>query len=253
MIALRVVAAVLALLWAVPLFGVIDLSLLVFENPWFMPVAPLEVSWGSLFTYFLAVPMAVVVVWPSGLWGALAVNAVAVVALLAGAGLSLHWPAAVLALVVAVASLPLLPLGRRALRQGRLAPPAVRAEAHWPLLALSVLGLALWAPYTAHAVAAFGVLEDDITNGVSHWPVQVAAGSALMLGALTAALLPEPRRLAVVAVALSAVSIGVSAAAKPRVPAATETEQWGVLCVLWGVLFALVAPLPGVAREKGAA
>lgn len=239
--ALRVVALLLAAFWSILGFGVIDLSLLFFPNPVFAAVMPLEVSWGAFVTFFLVVPLATTTVRPSAFWGAVGLGLIAVVALAAGAALTAYPP--VLWMVAAgigtIAAVLLLGLG--AARRGRIPAAAPWFGVHWLLLLLALAGPLLWVPYTVHAAQSFGVLVDDVTMGIDHWPVQAAAGLAVMLGSLAAALVPRLRRLAVVAVAFCAAMIGVSAAGDAATPAATETVLWAAWCVSWGTAVALSA------------
>ena len=52
-LALRIVALVFALIWAIPLFAIVDLSTaLVWREGWEETLA-LEASWGALFTFFM--------------------------------------------------------------------------------------------------------------------------------------------------------------------------------------------------------
>ncbi|RZU64219.1 hypothetical protein EV379_0513 [Microterricola gilva] len=239
--ALRVVALLLAAFWAMLGFGVIDLSLLFFPNPVFALVMPLEVSWGSFVTFFLVVPLATTAVRPAAFWGAAGLGVIAIVALAVGAALMAYPPVLwmIAAVIVTVAAVLLLGVGGT--RRGRIpaAPPLFGV--HWLLLVLALAGPLLWVPYTIHAAQSFGVLVDDVTMGIDHWPVQAAAGVAVMLASLTAALVPRLRRLAVVAVAFCAAMIGVSAAGDATTPAATETVLWAAWCVSWGTAVALSA------------
>ena len=72
-VGLRVASGVLALVWAVLLFAIIDLlTALTWRAGWEETLA-LEASWGALFTFFMVVPLLVVMVRPvryveAGLW-----------------------------------------------------------------------------------------------------------------------------------------------------------------------------------------
>jgi hypothetical protein len=97
----------------------------------------------------------------------------------------------------------------------------------------------LWIPYIANSTAAVGRLLDDVSIGISHWPVQVGAGIAIIAATLVASFLPNHRRMAGMASSLAAVSIGVGMAAYPLSPTATESPQWGISAVLWATAVAL--------------
>jgi hypothetical protein len=88
------------------------------------------------------------------------------------------------------------------------------------------------------AVGALEELPDDITIGLNHWPVQVSARIAVMLGCLAAAIVPDHRRLPIVAVALTSVSIGACMARKPRCRHRHRGWRLGIGCVLWGTVLA---------------
>jgi len=117
-----------------------------------------------------------------------------------------------------------------------------------------VAGVPLWWPYIAHAASAQGVLPGDDSLGIDHWPVQAAAGVAVMLAAFLAAALVEVRVLATVAAAVSASAIGVSMVADAETLVETETQLWSVLTVMWGTLVALaLAAATRTPRQAGAA
>jgi hypothetical protein len=117
-----------------------------------------------------------------------------------------------------------------------------RVSIHRAALAAGVLGVPLWLPYALEALAQSraGVLG-SVTQGIEHWPVQGAAGLAVLLGALVLAVWDEGRPLLRVAVSLSAVYVGMAELAYPDRDGAMGSLLWGIGVTLWGLLVALVA------------
>jgi drug/metabolite transporter (DMT)-like permease len=77
-------------------------------------------------------------------------------------------------------------------------------------------------------------LPSDVTLGLDHWPVHVAAGLLVPTAALLAAFTGRLRILAAIAAALTAITIGVAMASSQSFDVATESAHWSVLAVLWG-------------------
>src|SRR4029453_10423346 len=75
---IRVLAILLGAMWALFGFGIVDWTVMVTWNAWFVPVLPLEASWGSVVTFFVAMPFLVVAVRPPR-WADLVVMAALVV------------------------------------------------------------------------------------------------------------------------------------------------------------------------------
>lgn len=233
----RVVAVVLVLASTILLMGLIDLFTLPgWVNQEFVWEVPLEASWGALFTFFLAGAYLWVALFPRTPWPALVQLGVGGVALLVGAAAGTDWRPLAVAAGVAASAVALWRLTGR--------PPSTLASP-WSvrpaLLAVALLGLALWLPY---ALVAFersraGVLG-SVTQGIEHWPVQGAVGVALVLGAFTLAVWADGRPLLRVAVSLSAVYIGMAELAYPDRDGAMESLTWGIGVTLWGLLVALV-------------
>lgn len=237
MISTRVVAGVLALVSAVILMGLIDLFTLPgWVDQDFEWEVPLEASWGSLFTFFLAGGYAWVALFPRAPWPALVQLGICGLALVISAAAGTDWRPLALAVGVVVSVLVLWRLvGQPVLpRVGR---PSVR----WVVLVVAALGVPLWLPY---ALAAFtqsraGVLG-SVTQGIEHWPVQGAVGVALVLGSLVLAIWDDGRPLLRVAVSLTAVYIGMAELAYPDRAGAMDSRLWGIGVTLWGLLVALV-------------
>ncbi|WNB86476.1 hypothetical protein [Cellulomonas sp. ATA003] len=237
MIPARVVAVVLALFSAVILMGLIDLFTLPgWVDQSFVWEVPLEASWGSLFTFFLAGGYAWVAINPRAPWPALVQLAISGLALLVGATAGADWRPLALAVGVGVSALVLWRL------VGRPAPEfGGRPSVHWAVLAVAALGVPLWWPYalTAFAQSRAGVLG-SITQGIEHWPVQGAVGVAVVLGSLVLAIWDDGRPLLRVAVSLTAVYIGMAELAYPDRAGAMDDRLWGIGVTLWGLLIALV-------------
>ena len=181
----RVVAGLSALVWAVPLFGLIDLTTVVAQRgPEWRAGYVLEGGWGLLLTVLVALPLAVLALRP-GDPAALAVLGVAVLALLAGGA----WAAAAPQLLLALA------LGADVGMVAALAGvrgPVVRPRAHRTLLVLAVLTTAGTLAYAREVLAHPVVLS--VTDGVDHHGVQaslaLAVAGCVTLGALVAGPLP---------------------------------------------------------------
>src|SRR3954447_18171724 len=103
----RILSALLALFFLVPFFGLIDLATLVgWVNPDYLWSVPLEVSWGSLFTFFVAGAFVWIAVRPARPWpGLVQLGIVSVSRALAAAatvGAGPLWVAAGIALSAAL-------------------------------------------------------------------------------------------------------------------------------------------------------
>jgi hypothetical protein len=247
----RVVAVVLALVSAVILMGLIDLFTLPgWVDQSFEWEVPLEASWGSLFTFFVAGAYIWLALRPRAPWPALVQLAICAVALLVSAGGGTDWRPLALALGVAGSGALLwLLVGRPA------TTPLGRPSVSRPMATVAVLGLPLWWPYVLVALATSRAGElGSVTQGIEHWPVQGAAGIALVLGSLVLALWDDGRALLRVAVSLSAVYIGMAELAYPDRAGAMGSLLWGIGVTLWGLLVALVAtPRPAHAPRSGRA
>jgi hypothetical protein len=233
----RVLAVVLALAAALLLMGLVDLlTLLGWVDQRFVWEVPLEASWGSFFTFFLAGAYLWVALFPRDPTPALVQIGICVLALVVSAAAGTDWRPLAVGLGVAVSGLVLwLLLGAPPLGLGR---PSV----HWSALVVAALGIPIWVPYalTAFTQSRAGVLG-SVTQGIEHWPVQGAVGIALVLGSVVLACWDEARPLLRVAVSLSAVYIGMAELAYPDRSGSMGSVLWGVGATLWGLLVALVA------------
>lgn len=236
--AARSVAVLFAVVAMVLLMGLIDLfTLLGWVDQQYVWEVPLEASWGALFTFFLAGAYLWTALFPRTPTPAFLQLVVSAVALAVSAAAGTDWRPLAVALGVVVSGWLLWQLLGRPAWTGMTKPTV-----QWPPLVMGVLGLPLWLPYTLEALAQSrsGVLG-TITQGIEHWPVQGAAGLAIILGSLAMGFWPDGRPLLRVAVSLSAVYIGMAELAYPDRAGAMDSLLWGVGVTLWGLLVALVA------------
>lgn len=236
--AARITALLLALVAAVGLMGVIDLVVLLgWVDQQYVWEVPLEASWGSLFTFFVAGGYLWLALFPGAPWPALVQLGICSIALAVSAGVGLDWRPLALAVGLAASALGLWQLlGRPPADLG--GPPSVQRA----VLAVALLGTPLWLPYASVAFerSRAGVLG-SVTQGIEHWPVQGAVAVALVLSALVLAVYEDGRPLLRVAVSLSAVWIGMAELAYPDRDGAVGSLLWGVGVTLWGLLVAVTA------------
>ena len=227
----RVLAGVLALVAAVPWFGIIDLLTAALRDPDFAQGYALELGWGLFHLVLVAGPLAGLVVRPRA-HAPVAMLTVATGAVLIAA--CWGWSGRVALEGAGLAAVTLL-MGRPTLPRRRPAPgPAV--------LAVVALPCALW--YAATWVNAMDATPalDDITNGLSHYPMQGAFALALVGNCALVAFTRS--RLVAVSVAVSAVGFGVESIIDPELDGSLGTLG-GVLLILWGVLVVATARTGG--------
>ena len=226
----RVLAGLLCLSWALPWFGVIDLLTAALRDPGFTHGYALELGWGLFHLVLVATPLAVLVARPgAGVPLAMLVVTAGAVLLAALWGWSGRVALEGLALVVTVLLVGL----------GGTARPAVRRPDP-VVLGLAILGLpaALW--YAATWVNAMDPTPslDDITNGVSHYPLQGALGFALVgvcgLVAVTRS------TFAAGCVAVCCVAFGLESWVDPGIDASLGRAGGGLLAA-WGLLVVAAA------------
>ena len=247
-LALRIIAGVLAAVWAMPLFGLVDLvTALSWREGWEESLL-LEASWGALLTFFIMVPLLVVAVRPGRFAEAVLWSGVTAVSLVVGTIITGDAAALWLALIAAVTGAIVVALGLAATRRGGLPRPRrPRVQPSWLLGVLALAAIPLWGAYAASAASVpAGAPTPYISITFDHWPVQAASGIAVILASAIAAVVVGARTLGVCAAALSAAVIGVIMALSQELPVATESPLWSIGAVLWGVLLALAllaAPL----------
>ena len=253
---IRVLAIILGAMWALFGFGIVDWTVMVTWNAWFIPVLPLEASWGSVVTSFVAMPFLVVAVRPPRwadlvVMAALVVLAVIIGSTLAGDPATL-WLAALVAVTAGGIAIPGV-VGRRAGEFGAHIP--WRPGLDIPLAVLGVVAIPLWGVFVVDTASVSGERPSDITLGLDHWAMHIAAGLLVPAGAILAALVGRVRTLAATAAALTSISIGVAMAVSQSYPVATASAHWSVLAVLWGtaVLLAAMWAMARAFRRSGAA
>jgi hypothetical protein len=222
-LAARVVASGAAVFWGFFWFGLLDLLVVVEQDPLFDQNYLFESGWGLLYLVLVAVPLVVLAKRP-GQPIAIAQLVVDTLAVLVGAlwrgSFPQLWNGLGLALTVGL----LAWLGR-----GR------PIEWHRPDSVLSLLAL-IGLP----AALVYGVPlirntteTEDITNGVSHWPMQ--ASLALAVVGLVALAAVSRGRLPAWTAALSALWLGVESVVYPDLRASLGTTG-GILTAIWALL-----------------
>jgi len=239
---IRVLAILLGAMWALFGFGLVDWTVMVTWDAGFIPVLPLEASWGSVVTFFVAMPFAVVAARPHRwadlvVMAALVVIAIVIGSMLAGDPATL-WLAAVVVLTAGGIAIPGV-VGFRAGEFGARVP--WRPGLDIPLAVLGVAAIPLWGVFVWDAAIVSGERPSDITLGLDHWPMHIAAGLLVPAGVILAATIGRVRTLAAAAAALTSISIGVAMAVSQSYPVATASAHWSVLAVLWGAAVLLAA------------
>jgi hypothetical protein len=229
-----VAAVVAAAFWGFFWFGLIDLSVVVEQDERFHQHYLFESGWGLLYTVLLAVPMVVLAIRP-GHPVASAQLVVVTVAVLVGAGWGAAEPQLWNGLGLAVTAGLLIWLG------GRM--PARSRRPDLVLSGLAVIGLVAAVIYGA-PLAGNTTEVEDITNGVSHYPMQaslaLAIAGVVVLAAVTRSRLPAWTA------AFSVLWLGVESMVYPDLNGSLGTTG-GVLAVVWGA--AVVVGLE-VARRR---
>jgi hypothetical protein len=230
----RLLAGLGAVFFAVPFFGVVDLLVVLVNDPDWRASYLLEAGWGVLFTFLVAVPCAFLAVRPDrGLWVA---QLVAVSVSLAVATL---WTAYAPVLVPAVLVVAL------AAGVGQLAGVGPRPLPldRW-LRWIVVLGAVGAGAFATRVIGEYPAVDPDLTWGIDHHPVQAAAGLALVaVGAVAAAGVGgrvAGWRVPVWTVSVAAGWLGAWSAVHPGVPGSAGAGL-GVTAVAWAVLFAATA------------
>ena len=220
----RAFAVLAAVFWGFAWFGLIDLLVVVQQDETFHTHYLFESGWGLLYVVLLTVPFCVLVARP-GDAVALSQAAVCALAVLVGAVWGWAWPQLVneVGLVVTVGALAAV---------AGVRPGVPRRRPDPVVLALAVVALPAAVVY-GHPLARNTTDVEDITNGVSHYPMQAALGLAVVgvvgLAAVTRSRLPAWTA------ASSALWLGVESIVYPDL-AASLGVTGGALTVVWGVL-----------------
>ena len=228
----RIVAWVFAVFAAVPFFGLIDLgTMLGWADPQYVWEVPLEVSWGSLFTFMVAGAYVWIAVLPRRAEPAVVQLGIVVVALAVSAVGGFDAGPAFVAFGVAVSAL-LLGWLSRAFDDWRL-----QLSLDLLPVLVGVVGAALWLPYALKALARSRTgPAGEVTNGIEHWPVQGATGFALAMGGAVMAVWWPARPLFRITISLAAVFVGMGSLAYPDRAGATQGLQWAVAVDCMGLL-----------------
>jgi hypothetical protein len=229
-----VVASVAAVFWGFLWFGLIDLLVVVEQDALFDEDYIFESGWGLLYLVLVAVPLVVLAVRP-GEPVAIAQLVVVTLATLVGALWRGSWPQLWNGLGVGLTVGLLAWLGRWRPLQWRRPDPV--------LSVLAIIGLPAAVVYGAPLIRNTTEIE-DITNGVSHWPMQ--ASLALAVVGLVALAAVTRGRLPAWTAAFSALWLGVESVVYPDLRASLETRG-GLLTAVWAVLVLLAVE---VARHR---
>jgi hypothetical protein len=197
----RAVATLSALLWLIPGFGLVDLTV-TWDPTW--PVV-LEAGWGLMFTALVSVPFVALASKPQSTAALLQLTTVCL-ALVLGAALSLAWPAGVVSAVLAAQIAVISLITRRP--PWRPVGPSHRSV---PLLGVAALGTG---PWIAYALSMFAADREerpdrDLTNGVDHYSVQGALAVAMLALTYLAAVWPRRLRVAAYSTGVSAFYLGL--------------------------------------------
>lgn len=231
--AARIVSAVTALFWALPMFGVIDLLVVVVNDPGWHDSYLLETGWGVLFTVLVAAPLAVFAVRPAVGAGVVVAQLLAVAVAVAAAALwTGYLPQLVVGLLLAGNGAAVA-----ALTRVRWAAPPVDAVLRLLVVAAAVLGGA----FAARSVDAHPMTHPDITLGLDHLPMQASLGLAMItVGAVAAGAVGGGAagwRVPVWTLSLAVGWTGCWSVVYPGVPGSMGVGL-GVAAVAWSVLFA---------------
>jgi MFS family permease len=234
LVAARALATVTAVFWGFLWFGLIDLLVVVIQDEEFHQDYLFESGWGLLYLVLVAVPLAVLVFRP-GNPVALSQLVVVTVAVLVGAAWAWRLPQLWNGLGLAVTVGLVAVLGRGGVVRWSRPDTA--------LSVLAVVGVPAAAAYGA-PLAGNTTFVEDITNGVSHYPMQAALGLAVVglvaLAALTRSRLPAWTA------SFTTIWLGVESMVYPDLRASLGTLGGG-LAIAWGVL---VVAAVEVARRR---
>ncbi|MCW2134636.1 hypothetical protein [Arthrobacter sp. VKM Ac-2550] len=244
----RIWAGLAVLFWAVAFFGIVDLLTVFSANEGFAAVMGLEASWGVLFTFVISGAFLAIAARPQE-------PAPALVQLwTTAAALLLAWIFTydTSPLVVAAILIPMTVLSSVAGRHDRRStsgsspgttgrqPRRRRAtsalDPSGPLLLLGLVGVPFWWAYAATAVELSQTpgIEDDITWGLTHWPVQAALGLYLSLAVLVMTFWAPGRTLLGTSCWISSVVLGATWLLYPASAGSVDSAGLSVLAVGWG-------------------
>lgn len=236
-IPVRVVSWLFAGIAAVVMMGLIDLGTVFgLSDPRYQWPMSQEASWGALFTFLVAASFGWVASVPERPWPGLVMLVVVTGSLLLGGAVFLDagpvWVG--LGLGAATGIVWLL------LRPGRF-PDRLRLPQRWAGAAVALAGVVVWLGYAWNSYAVAVVTYDlgDVTNGVNHWPVQVALGFAIAAGCVGLVLWPAPLLLWRVGFALTSWIVAYATLVFPERLGAMPHPAWGWAIAGWGALVLL--------------
>ena len=229
------IAGASAVVWGFLDFGLIDLVTAVFRDPVFAQHYVLEVGWGVLYLVLVAGSFTALVVRPrTGTW--LWQLGIVAAGLLLAAVVA-HQPGHLVpAAAIGVTAVLLWWIA------GAEAPPLL-----WRWGAAPVVAAVGALPWCWYAVAmARSTFNDEITNGLTHYPAQGALGFAIALGAVLAAVTETGAPGRVVQACLvsgAALVLGVESAVNPGLVGSLGTGG-GVAAATWSVALLVAVLLP---------
>jgi hypothetical protein len=238
----RAVATVSAILWGIGFFGLIDLIAIflpVEEN--FYEQYMLEAGWGVLYFVLVTVPLLSVAFVPAltspVTQVALAGVAVAVAAVLTLTGPQLL-PAAALMMIAAVLYLLGSPPIEAPTAGGQRSDgPATRPDIPTLLLAGAAAVPLIWFTVDVSADVRTGLRpNDDISAGLTHWPMQVALALAILATAALTALRQSGWQVSAWTVTIGTAWMGVLSVVYPH-HAGSFGALGGSAAILWSALF----------------
>jgi len=239
-----VLAGLFALVWLLPGFGLIDLTV-TWSSEW---PEVLEAGWGLFFTLLVAAPFVVVASRRCVSMAVPVMLYVATTALVVSAAAALEPGCLALAALLAVETVVVTGRPRRWSGWG---VPRTRTAA--VLAAIAGLGAVPWLVYALNmwSLNRQDRFDSDVTNDVDHYSVQGALAVSLATLALLAVVIPLGRRLIGVCAGLAAAYLGlVSLAWHPT--AGSFDTAWSVLCITWAVgLAAFCWPRGSIKSDPG--
>ncbi len=176
----RAVSWLFAGVAAVLMMGLVDLGTVFgLSDPRYQWPMSQEASWGALFTFLVAGGFGWIASLPHRPWPGLVLLGMVTVSLLIGGAVLVDLGPVSVALGLAAAT----GVAWLLVRPGRF-PERLRLPQRWSGPAVALAGVALWLGYAwnSYAVAVLTYDLGDVTNGINHWPVQVALGLALAAG-----------------------------------------------------------------------
>jgi hypothetical protein len=228
----RILAALLATFWGLAFYGLIDL-LAFAQGPEFHETLLLSTSWGLLFLFLVAAPLATLCVRPSAVsFAALAEVALvgAAVGVAAGAGGASRLLLVAAGLLVGVAA-----LAAAARRHHQVLVAGWRWSAPPAALVILAIGPCCAYAWTAAQTTGSATITDD-TWGLDHWPVQAALPVALLLISALAAGHPAGWRLPAWSAGAAAAWFAVVCWLEPGL-VGSVSRPWAAITLAWATTF----------------